>query len=485
MLMLDWIMGVFSILLYLFEGYCIQFLFRRFAEPKLYRLKNAGWVVGIVWIVIRILSEAFFYNTNSTTLIWKLLFSSVSLFAFCLCWYRGNFLLKLFLVVQFVSLRELAFWAGYSLLYVGNRLIDLLIQGTNNSIISLEYLPVAAGILSCVIVIFMEGIQGVLLFISIWEIVKSYHCRERGRMDKEVVFYLLPAVAGVLIAIFVRLLMVVITDGGPVLLYEKYPILYLILPLIALVLLMAIVFSFRLYQNMTDLQEERAERVILENQITQMQNSIAEMEHLYDGVRSVKHDMNNHMAVLQNLIQKRYQSDSDEDAEIIHYFKSMYQSVEQLDVNVRTGNTVSDVVISNKFHYAQKQLTGIRLDASDFMLSDVIAVKSYDIGIILNNGLDNAIEACMEMRRKQPDAEVYITIKSFRAKNMYFIEIENPFDGVILLDEDSGFPISTKEDKEVHGIGLKNIKNCAVKYGGDMDCIVKDGRFLLSVMVKG
>ena len=54
----------------------------------------------------------------------------------------------------------------------------------------------------------------------------------------------------------------------------------------------------------------------------------------------------------------------------------------------------------------------------------------------------------------------------------------------VVSDKDSGFPISTKEDKEVHGIGLKNIRKCAVKYGGDMDCIVKGNKFVLSVMVK-
>ncbi|WP_280178619.1 GHKL domain-containing protein [Sporofaciens musculi] len=36
----------------------------------------------------------------------------------------------------------------------------------------------------------------------------------------------------------------------------------------------------------------------------------------------------------------------------------------------------------------------------------------------------------------------------------------------------------------MHGIGLKNIRKCAVKYGGNMDCIVKGNRFTLSVMVK-
>ena len=478
--MAEYIMGILSIPLYLFEGYCIQFFFGRFAEPKLCRLRNAQWVVGIVWILIRIVKGAIFRETDSVTLIVELLFTIVSLFAFCVGWYKGNMPLKIFLAIQFIALRELAFWAGYSFLYIGNELIDMLARRMSSNI-SAEYLLVAVDVLVCISVVLVEAIEGVLLFVSIRRIVKSYHCREKGRMDKEVVFYLLPAVAGVLVAVLVRLLIFAVTEGVPVLLYERYPALYLIIPMIAFVLLGAIVFSFHIYQNMVALQEEWAEKIILENQITQMQSSMVEMEHLYDGIRSVKHDMKNHMAVLQNLIQKRY---SGEDEEIQQYFEGMYQSVEQLDNRVHTGNAVSDAVVESKFRYAAKRVKGIRLDAKGFMLSDAVTIKAYDMGIILNNGLDNAIEACIRMREKQPEAEAYITIRSFKAKNMYFIEIENSFDGVALFHKDSGLPISTKEDKEVHGIGLKNIRKCAVKYGGDMDCIVKGNRFILSVMVK-
>ena len=55
--MAEYIMGMLSIPLYLFEGYCIQFFFGRFAEPKLCRLRNAQWIAGIVWILIRIVKE--------------------------------------------------------------------------------------------------------------------------------------------------------------------------------------------------------------------------------------------------------------------------------------------------------------------------------------------------------------------------------------------------------------------------------------------
>ena len=331
--MAEYIMGILSIPLYLFEGYCIQFFFGRFAEPKLCRLRNAQWVVGIVWILIRIVGGWLFRETDSVTLIVELLFTTVSLFVFSVGWYKGNILLKVFFVIQFISLRELAFWAGYSFLYIGNSLIDILVYGASDSMESAGYLPVAAGALACLSLVLVEAVEGALLFISISKIVKSYHCREKGRMEKEVVFYLLPAVAGVLVSVLVRLLVITVTDGVPVLLYKRYPVLYLIIPMIALVLLGAIVFSFRIYQSMTALQEERAEKIVLENQITQMQGSMVEMEHLYDGVRSVKHDMKNHMAVLQNLIRKKY---SGEDEEIRQYFEGMYQSVEQLDSRVHT-----------------------------------------------------------------------------------------------------------------------------------------------------
>ncbi len=479
--MAEYIMGMVSVLRDLFEGYCLLSFFGRFAEPRLCRLRNAQWATGAAWILIRMVSGLLFHDTDSVTLVAGLAFHMVALFVFCVGWYKGNIQMKAFLAIQFTALRELSFWAGYSFLYIGNSLIDMLIDKLGDSMELAKNISIAIAVLACVSVALVAAIEGVLLFASIRKIVNSCRCREKGRMDKEVVFYLLPAAAGVLVAALVRLLVISVSDGIPVLLYERHPTLYFIIPATALVLLGAIVFSFRIYQEMAALQEERAEKAILENQIMQMQGSMVEMEHLYDGIRSVKHDMKNHMAVLRELIQKRY---SGEDEEIRQYFEDMGQSVEQLDSRVHTGNAVSDAVVGSKFRYAEKKVKGIRLDAKDFMLPDTVTVKAYDMGIILNNGLDNAIEACIRMREKQQEADAYITIRSFRAKNMYFIEIENSFDGMALSRGDSGLPISTKEDKEVHGIGLKNIRKCAVKYGGDVDCIVKGNRFILSVMVK-
>lgn len=282
-------MQILDILQNLFEGYCLQFFFDRFAQPKLHKIKHIEWTTCIVWAIFKITFANVFQNANNIALVIKLLFVTAFLLVFSLCWYQGNILLKIFLVTLFISLRELGYLAGYSFMYPGKRLIDMLGQELiHGSALSVEEFWVKVRVLTCLSVMLMALIQYTLLYVSLRKIVKSCHNREKGKMGKEVFFYLLPALAGVLVSVLLRLLMVTITDGVPEFLYDNYPVLYLIVPMIALVLLGAIVCSFRVYQDMAALQEEQAEKVILENQITQMHSSMTEMQHLYDGIRSVK-----------------------------------------------------------------------------------------------------------------------------------------------------------------------------------------------------
>ena len=205
------------------------------------------------------------------------------------------------------------------------------------------------------------------------------------------------------------------------------------------------------------------------------------MERFYESVSHVKHDMKNQMSVMEKLLRERQITENEE---ITGYFEDMQKTLMNLEQKIHTGNVVSDAVISSKFYYASKELKGIHLEADGFLLTDKVHVRAYDIGIILNNGLDNAIEACRKARLKNQDKELYIKIKSFWKQNMFFIEIENSFDGEVKWGKD-GYPCSTKADSKLHGIGLKNIRYCALKYAGDMDCIAEKGRFILSVMLKG
>ena len=75
-------------------------------------------------------------------------------------------------------------------------------------------------------------------------------------------------------------------------------------------------------------------------------------------------------------------------------------------------------------------------------------------------------------------------LSSFSRGKMFFIEVENSFDGKIIRKKNSEFPITDKKDKKSHGIGLSNIKNTALKYNGGLDWSVENRKFTLTVMLQ-
>ena len=72
--------------------------------------------------------------------------------------------------------------------------------------------------------------------------------------------------------------------------------------------------------------------------------------------------------------------------------------------------------------------------------------------------------------------------------SLFFIEVENDFGHEIVIEE-SGLPVSSKGNGNMHGIGISNIQRCAKKYMGDIDIVISDTgnrkAFGLTVMMNG
>lgn len=83
-------------------------------------------------------------------------------------------------------------------------------------------------------------------------------------------------------------------------------------------------------------------------------------------------------------------------------------------------------------------------------------IQSYDIGIILGNALDNAMEACRKLKTKEAGEEAFIRISSFQKRELFFLKVENSFDGRVARRPRNEFPVTDKADRENHGIGLIN-----------------------------
>ena len=67
--------------------------------------------------------------------------------------------------------------------------------------------------------------------------------------------------------------------------------------------------------------------------------------------------------------------------------------------------------------------------------------------------------------------------------NAYMIEVKNSFDGRLIMDNETGLPVTSKSNKLDHGFGLVNIRKIAAKYHGDLTLEQEDGEVCLTVLL--
>ena len=300
------------------------------------------------------------------------------------------------------------------------------------------------------------------------------HLRELG-------YLLLMPVAGILfVNISIRLL-IVNDDGHIFRLYQQIPVSLEILPTVAALLYAGILATIASCQKNLALQRERNQSLMEQRQLSAIRQRIEQLEQAYGDIRRMKHEMRGHLTNIKGLAENgRYQ-------DIDYYIARMDESMSLLDLNIHTGNAVTDVIINDKQRAAARQGIEFR---SDFHYPVSGGYDAYDIGIILSNLLQNALEACRDMDGQKG----YIQLSGKQKKNFFLIEVRNPFVGEIRFDPHTQLPVSTKEDGEeessglsspIHGIGLSNVKKETEKYGGNMDIRAEGQEFRVTVLLQG
>lgn len=186
--------------------------------------------------------------------------------------------------------------------------------------------------------------------------------------------------------------------------------------------------------------------------------------------------MRSHLESIAAFIRKTSGKDREE---LNNYIGKMETTINRLDFVYRTGNPITDVIIHQKKQEAEKWHISFE---ADFTYPDKQQIDVYDIGIVLNNALENAIEASSKVEGGKS-----ISLRSYMKGNLFFIEVENDFSGELVIDNETGLPVSSKKDRQLHGVGMENIQRCAKKYMGDIDMTIGDmedkKRFSLTIMM--
>ena len=149
--------------------------------------------------------------------------------------------------------------------------------------------------------------------------------------------------------------------------------------------------------------------------------------------------------------------------------------IEIFEVNYKTGNEVLDAFLAEKSLLLKDQEIEFNCIIDGKALS---FMPNSEIYTLFGNAFDNAVEALSRVRKKNK----LLSISVKQRMDLVVIHFENTCNEEE-LDFRGEFPMTTKENHDYHGLGLRSMKLIAEKYGGTMSVTVREGIFNLNIVI--
>ena len=365
---------------------------------------------------------------------------------------------KIFLAVTFFSLRWMAWY-----------MVNICMEAPTEAVISMSYMggDVVLRFWSFVGVFLLRLLLAFgILRLCTGLIAKPYRNSGEDMTTEELLMLITPSVAGMSGYWIMRYYQSYIEDTMAAVLsgyYRGVAILHYG------VWMATIVVVAVLFEKIRAKQEELLRDEMLREQMDGMQRHIRQVETFYRDIRGLKHDMANHIQTMGALYAKN------EGAAAKEYAKAWEAALQEADGGIASGNPITDVILREWKEEAKKR--GIVFSCA-FRFPEDTRINAFDVSILLNNALQNAIEYC-----DKKDGE--LRVRSYRRNNAFLIEISNPFSGELRWDKEHALPLTSKEAAggRAHGYGLYNMKKVAEDYAGTIEAEAEGGVFRLSIML--
>lgn len=186
----------------------------------------------------------------------------------------------------------------------------------------------------------------------------------------------------------------------------------------------------------TKLEEEHFKQLILQD----------------EKMRRFRHDFNAHMSALRGYCQ------GDHNQELKEYLETMYSSSALFEVVSYTGDRGVDAVLNELVDKARSE--NIAIDVKGTLIENS-RITSYELCSIFYNLLQNAIEAC-EKIEDETRRTIWVNMLTYNDKDI--IRIKNSTSQRVKLQD--GRLLTTKSDKQEHGIGSQNVAAIVKKHNG-------------------
>lgn len=411
------------------------FLFRQRKRPYFIRRLLAG---SALFLLIVALFPILAYNAIYTSF----MFSFFYLLSIPICRYMYN-----------VSWRACLFCtaAGYTAQHLASMVQDLVVTLGGFDQSAQYYSDSSVNI----------SLFSVLIFLEVYALVYwcIYHLFAKQLEQDRVITIKSP----ILLALVVLILLVEIVLNA-IVIYRKYqyldPLYYVPSSLVNIICsLSVLVIAFNLLINKSLKDELDIVRRMWQQEQKQFQISKDTIQLINTKCHDMKHQI--HSLTQRGTIDPAA-------------LEEMAQTISIYDSFVKTGSQALDIILAEKGLYGQKHGIFISCMADgqklDFM-------RDSDIYSLFGNLLDNAIETVMKL--DEDKRTIGVTIRA--EGELLSINSHNYYSGSVQME--NGLPVTSKEDKDYHGFGVKSMVLIVEKYGGTISFDTRGQIFNVNILL--
>lgn len=343
--------------------------------------------------------------------------------------------------------------------------VMLLIMGITIVVLSIEGCIIGKGYLNLVIQKDLYRFVGVVII----QIVLFYLTRfmiKRTKKDStyslkwnEWFVLLIIPVISIFTMSFVSLIIINIED-------QLSPMQHIFSILSILGILMTNSLVYVLYVNMQKDHAKQLEYSILQQAFKSQEKSVEETKILYQSVRSIRHDLKQHFQVALTMLH------SGKINEAVDYMEKYNDTVlDGISNKVFCDNDVVNYIINSKSKICSDRHIKIYI----YIANEIPEFSDLDLCVLLGNALNNAIEGASGKEKN----EIYLELRN--VDNFFMISVKNTIINSVL--EDNPNLISTKNEKEVHGLGILSMKEVVQKYNGSIEFYESDNKFCCDMLL--
>lgn len=266
--------------------------------------------------------------------------------------------------------------------------------------------------------------------------------------------------------IFTLITVIVMTNSMITSYHEDIVNVYYVIAIVLIVLNMVV---FHLINEILENSQRIREADVLKQQSIGQLELYNSLRKNYDIQRKRTHEYKNQIMCIDSLLKKKNYDKLEE------YLNSIFDKLDgQLDM-VDTNNEVVNAIINAKYYEALQNDVLFILKINDL---SHIKVSDEDIVTILSNLLDNAIEAAGQCEIDKRT----VGIKLLYEDDVLSIAVSNSYKTEPEIMED-GYMRTIKDDKEQHGLGIRNVVATLEKYNAEYIIDYKNGEFVFSIIM--